>query len=68
MDINAAAKEASSNPRRPGGNMVIIAGYAKSCPIIPLSMSGNAVCKSLRFGKTIKEAKAIKIHGHGQTA
>ena len=45
-----------------------MAGYAMSCPIIPLSTYGKAVPMSDRFGKTSSEQRPTMIHGQERSA
>ena len=66
--MKAAPKEATTIPRSPEGNLVNIAGYAKSCPNLSSEIFGKASCIEAISGKTTSEAKATIIHGHGLNA
>jgi len=66
--MKAAISEAATNPNKPVGRSVSIAGYAISWPNLSFGRSGNAFCRSESSGNMTNEERAMMIHGQGLKA
>ena len=66
--IYAEINDAKTNPNKPVGSLVNIAGYAKSFPNLSWVIFGKAFWILSKSGKTTSDARATRIQGQGLRA
>ena len=66
--MNAESKAAINKPMSPAGSKLSMAENARSFFTTLGSRWGKAACNEATSGKTIKLARAMRIHGQGRRA